>query len=113
MHELSLATSIVDQLTEATISNGGHKVLSVRILLGPLSGVVEESLVFCFSEACHGSMAEGAELIIEKSPLIVKCHRCQKESEVSPHHLLCPSCLVPDISVLSGKEFRIIDLEVI
>lgn len=113
MHELSLANSIVEQASEAALKDGATKITSIRILLGPLAGVVQDSLEFCFSEAISETIASEAQLIIEHSPLIIKCNRCFKESEVSPHNLLCPDCKLPDMRVISGKEFRIIDLEVI
>jgi hydrogenase nickel incorporation protein HypA/HybF len=113
MHELSLAISIVEKVSEAALQNRAEKIISVRVLIGPLSGVIPESLEFCFIEACYDTIAEGASFIIEKSPLIIKCSRCEKESEVTAHHLLCPNCHIPDIKILSGKELKIIDLEVI
>jgi hydrogenase nickel incorporation protein HypA/HybF len=113
MHELSLANNIIDQVCEAAKQNGAAKIISVRVLIGPLSGIEPASLDFCFTEACSGTLAAGAILIMEKSPLLIKCQICEKESEVIPSDLSCPKCNRNDIVVLSGKEFKIIDLEVV
>jgi len=112
MHELSLAINIIEQVSKSALDNSAKKIISIRLLLGPLSGVEEDALQFCFTEACSGSIAEDCALIIEKSPLVIRCQRCKKESEVLPSSLLCPVCNLGDIVVLSGKEFRIIDMEV-
>jgi hydrogenase nickel incorporation protein HypA/HybF len=113
MHELSLANNIIDQVSEVASTNKVKKVISVRVLIGPLSGVGPESLEFCFSEACKETIIDGAFLVIDKSPLLINCLHCKKESEVTPHDLHCPHCQHHNVEVLSGKEFRIIDMEVI
>jgi hydrogenase nickel incorporation protein HypA/HybF len=113
MHELSLANNIIDLVTEATLKNNAEKIISVRVLIGPMSGVDPDSLEFCFTEACKGTLADGALLLIDKSPLIIQCLRCKKESEVSVDNFHCPHCHHYDVVFLSGKEFNIIDLEVI
>lgn len=113
MHELSLANNIIDQISEVASNNNVKSVVSVRVLIGPLSGVESGPLEFCFSEACKETILAGALLIIEKSPLIIYCIDCKKEIEVTPHDLNCPFCQHNRIEVKSGKEFRIIDMEVI
>lgn len=113
MHELSLANNIIDQVCESAIENGATKIISVRLLLGPLSGVDAQSLEFCFTEACLGTLATGAILVIENSPLLIKCQSCEIESEVNVYNLLCPHCHDGHVKVVSGREFKIMDLEVL
>lgn len=113
MHELSLAINIVEEVSVAAKINGADKIISVHILMGPLSGVQQESLEFCFNEACNETIAEGAVLIVQNSPLLIKCFRCEKENEVTPQNLICPNCNLSEVKIVSGKEFKIIDIEVI
>jgi hydrogenase nickel incorporation protein HypA/HybF len=112
MHELSIATNIIEEVEKIAQLNCAQKILSIRLLIGPLSGIIPETLDFCFSDACIGTMAEGSMLLIDKSPLIIKCQKCALESEVSPFSLLCPKCNLGDIKIISGKEFQIMDIEV-
>ena len=65
MHELSVALSLVDVACEKAAALGDVRVDAVFVRLGPLSGVVRESLLFCFDEAARGSAIEGARLEIE------------------------------------------------
>jgi hydrogenase nickel incorporation protein HypA/HybF len=113
MHELSLANNIIDQVCEAALQNGAEKVVSVRVMIGPLAGIEPDSLDFCFTAACNGTIAEGALLVMEKSPLLIKCLRCLNENETGVHDLVCSLCQCREVLVLTGKEFKIIDLEVI
>jgi hydrogenase nickel incorporation protein HypA/HybF len=65
MHELSIAETVVDMLAEEATRHGANKILSVRIRLGRLSGVVRDALAFSFDVAAQGTIAEGARLDIE------------------------------------------------
>jgi hydrogenase nickel incorporation protein HypA/HybF len=113
MHELSVANNIIDLVTEARQINKSDKIISVRLLIGPLSGIDPDSLEFCFTEASKGTQLDGTLLIMERSPLIIRCLRCKKESEVNVDNCLCRHCQHFDVIIVSGKEFNIIDLEVI
>ena len=65
MHELSIALSIVDGVSEEAATCGGGLVRAVHLRLGRLSGVVREALLFAYDQACEGTSLEGSELRIE------------------------------------------------
>jgi hydrogenase nickel incorporation protein HypA/HybF len=65
MHELSIATSIVEIATEKVAEHRGERVVAIHIRLGPLAGVAREALLFSFGLACDGTPAEGSALVIE------------------------------------------------
>jgi hydrogenase nickel incorporation protein HypA/HybF len=65
VHELSIAESLVDVLAEEAARHGAGKILSVRIRVGRLSGIVGDALCFSFDVAAQGTVAEGAQLVIE------------------------------------------------
>jgi hydrogenase nickel incorporation protein HypA/HybF len=66
LHELSIAMSLVDAVCEELPRLGNRvTLLSVRVRLGPLSGVVAEALQFAFDVAAEGSPIAGARLEIE------------------------------------------------
>ena len=57
MHEMSLAQALVDQVTELAEKDGCQKILSVDVSIGALSGVMRESLEFCFPVVARGTAA--------------------------------------------------------
>ena len=65
MHELAIIEGVLDMVTErlpdATIS-------CVRLEVGELSGVVPDSLHFCFELATEGTSLQGASLEIKQTP---------------------------------------------
>ncbi|MEO8378621.1 MAG: hydrogenase maturation nickel metallochaperone HypA [Acidobacteriota bacterium] len=67
MHELSIALSIVEGVTEEAGQHGGVVVVkAVHLRLGRLSGVVGEALLFSYGLACEGTVLQGSELRIEE-----------------------------------------------
>jgi len=67
MHELSIAVNIVEIAEEELARHGGERILAVHVQLGRLAGVAKEALMFSFSLACEGTVAERARLVIEDS----------------------------------------------
>lgn len=66
MHELSIAMSLVDAVCEELPRLGDRvSIRSVRVRVGPLSGVVPDALAFAFDVAAAESPLAGARLEIE------------------------------------------------
>ena len=68
MHELSIALSLIDAVCEELPRLGAATcVRSIRIRVGPRSGVVPDALRFAFDVAVADSPLAGARLDIERS----------------------------------------------
>lgn len=68
MHELSIALSLIDAVCEELPRLGeGTCVRSIRIRVGPRSGVVADALRFAFDVAVADSPIAGARLEIERT----------------------------------------------
>ena len=65
MHELSIALSLIDAVCEELPRLGAVTVKSVRVRVGPLSGVVPDALTFAFDIAAVETPIVGARLDIE------------------------------------------------
>ena len=76
MHELGIATEILDiALTEAE-RHAAKKVTSIRLRVGVLRSIEPENLSFLFEHLARGTPAEGALLEIEEEPVRVECEAC-------------------------------------
>lgn len=112
MHELSIALSIVEGAEEEVERQGGGRVCAVHLKLGPLSGVVRESLLFSYELACVGTSLEGSRLIIEDVPIRVYCERCRSEEDpMSGQCLHCSRCGNSACRVVKGAELEFSALE--
>src|SRR5215472_17081913 len=104
MHELAIAESLVAVVTERLPD---AKVTRVHLEIGALSGVVTDSIRFCFDLAPEGTGLAGAELDITEPPAQCRCRACSTEFAPDGPILLCP-CGSADVVVLSGEQLKIV-----
>ena len=113
MHELSIATTMVEMAAEEAARRGGVQVLAVHLKLGPLSGVVRDALLFSWDVACEDTPVAGARLVIDDSPVVVHCTACQADRTIDTfRQLSCPVCDAPTPTVLAGDELEVVALEI-
>jgi hydrogenase nickel incorporation protein HypA/HybF len=108
VHELAIAESVVaavtSKLPDATVT-------CVHLAIGPLSGVVPDSIRFCFDLAAEGTGMAGARLEISEPPARCRCRSCGAEFSPDVPFALC-SCGSADVAVLGGDELSIVSVEV-
>jgi hydrogenase nickel incorporation protein HypA/HybF len=76
MHELSIASSIVESVLEFAAKNEIKKVLEVKLVIGELMAVEWEQLRFCYSAITRETVMENSSLEIEQVEATVKCPYC-------------------------------------
>lgn len=108
MHELAITQSVVDAVC---VHAAGKRVHSVRVRVGALCAVVPDAMEFCFGLAAEGTLADGARLELEIEPGSARCRTCGDDFALSEPILLCP-CGSADVEVLTGRDLRILTMEV-
>jgi hydrogenase nickel incorporation protein HypA/HybF len=111
MHELSLCQALIDQVEQIARENEAVSVKAIWVQVGPLSGAEIPLLKHAYPVAASGSVAEDAELFIERMPVRVRCRRCGAESEASANRLLCGQCGDYHTDLVSGDEMLLARLE--
>ena len=111
MHELSIAQNIVDIVRQYVPSDKGEKVKAVRLRVGELSGVVADSLQFCFSIIIADTPLRGSTLEIERVPFRLHCAKCRTTFANEFGVVTCPSCNSSETEIVSGTEMQIESLE--
>jgi hydrogenase nickel incorporation protein HypA/HybF len=112
VHELSIALGILDAVREESERHRG-RVVAVHLRLGPLSGVVRESLALAYDLARQDTPLAEAELIVEEVPIVAYCPVCDVEVTCpSPREIRCPGCGAPTPVVYSGRELELVALEI-
>jgi hydrogenase nickel incorporation protein HypA/HybF len=112
MHELSIATSLVETAVRSAAANGASRVVGLRVRLGTLSGVEPEALSFCFPIVARETVCEGAELRLLIVPASGTCGKCGASTEVSDLLAPCPTCGEWPLRVEGGREMQLESLEV-
>ncbi len=111
MHEFSICRGLLDQVTVIAGEHRARAVVAIRLGVGPLSGVEPGLLDRAFSVARCGTLAGNADLIVETSPIEVRCRTCARVSEARANRLLCGYCSDFRTDVISGDELILISVE--
>jgi hydrogenase nickel incorporation protein HypA/HybF len=108
VHELSITQSVV---TAVTTRMRDAPVRRIRLEVGRLSGLVPDSVRFCFELVAAGTTCEGALLEIDEPPGQARCRSCGAAFETGEVLPLC-DCGSADVAVEGGRELRIREVEV-
>jgi len=110
MHEMAIAEGILNIAFDYAKMNNSNKINRVNLKIGEMSGVEIEALNVSFNVLTKGTIAEGAELNIERIPIIAKCGQCSKEFHLENYNFFCPECR--GILILqSGRELQVESLD--
>jgi hydrogenase nickel incorporation protein HypA/HybF len=109
MHELSLATGIVETVVKHAED---RRVTSVEMRIGTLRQVVPESLEFYFGICSRDTVSQGATLEQEIIEARVRCRSCGQEWELYEPDFRCRSCADTEVEVIAGTEFEVDSIEV-
>jgi hydrogenase nickel incorporation protein HypA/HybF len=128
MHELSVALSLIDALTESLGTHPDVRIDVIHLKIGPLSGVIEPALRSAFEIAAVGTIAEGAILAIQVPPIVLRCEECGQETNLSGADVMdnrdglgswiswlppaCPACGAAALTVVGGRELELVAAEV-
>lgn len=111
MHELSICRQTLKQVIEIAQGNNAYSVQSITLRIGPLSGVDARLLKQAFPFVAQQTLAEKAQLIINESPVLVKCAQCGSETEAKVNDLRCKLCASEQTQLLSGDEMLLVSIE--
>jgi hydrogenase nickel incorporation protein HypA/HybF len=115
MHELPVTQSILDIVLKHAMMNRANKVCSISLSVGGLSDLQDEWIQRYFDYISKGTLAEGAHLVIEHTPVVLCCGGCGKNVSVevnSMKDIVCPVCGNKEFTIVSGREYFIKDMEV-
>lgn len=102
MHELSIASAIIESVMEFATASPGRKILGVRLLVGELTCVEPEQLRFSYTALSRETPLEDSALEIERADAEVHCRNCSYRgrpkywddalSDTLVATLQCPAC---------------------
>lgn len=114
MHELSVATQVVEIAANQARLACANRVCGVTLRIGALSCIHRQALESCFPLASENTVVEGAVLTIHEIPVAVYCPNCDGIHELTDiQHLLCPRCGTTTGDIRRGNELHVESIEVI
>ncbi len=112
MHELSLATSIIETIRGESRKRPESRIVKVGLRIGELAGIDPNALEFSFDILIKDTDLAPLEVEMERMPRRHLCPTCSREFIVDDYETDCPDCGDPRTTLISGDELEIAWLEV-
>jgi len=114
VHELPITEDILKIALSHGEKNGAKKIVRIYLSIGELTDLIDEWVQRYFDYLAKDSIAEGAELIIERIPIRVLCDECDEAFEVDKKTMsfACPNCGEKSAQLISGREFTVKSIEI-
>jgi len=113
MHETDMTRALILTIEEWWEAQPGRpQIETIHLIVGQFTCVEPASLQFAFAVQSRNTFLAGATLVIQETPLIAFCDRCQQEyrPEIG-HQYACPQCQSPMTDICSGRELKIDRIE--
>ena len=113
MHEFSLAQGLFSQILQLAESHGAQKIITVRVEVGKLSGIVVDSFSFGFEILSkEKKLTENAILEIREVNPDKICLDCDSTFPSSEHVLnKCPDCGSLNFTFTGGDDLILTQVE--
>jgi len=112
MHELSVTQSILSIALEKANEAHASKVSKINLVVGELSGIVDECVQFYFDFLSKDTIAAEAALFFQESPTQLRCRNCTTIFAPRNGNWACPNCHEPKIEIISGRQLYVESIEV-
>jgi hydrogenase nickel incorporation protein HypA/HybF len=112
MHELAITQSMLDLVLEQARKVEAKEVKRINLVIGKMSGFVEECVQFYFDFISKGTIAERAALSFKTVPTTARCRSCGKLFELREFDWACPYCQSNSMEIVAGKELYVESIEV-
>ncbi len=112
MHEFGLAQEIFRIVLRTAARNGAVQVSRVVVLAGAMRAIVASQLSHHFSAIARGSIAEGAQLVVETIPARGRCLTCEHEFAAPDFSFRCPKCDSNETEAIAGGELMVKEIEI-
>lgn len=111
MHEVSICEHLLALARQEAGRHGVKKIVRLRVEIGRLSCLEPEALRFAFEALAPGTIAEAADLQIDRPPVQATCEDCEAVVELNSRLAPCPSCGGTRLALHNGDEMRLIEME--
>ncbi|QNU66770.1 hydrogenase maturation nickel metallochaperone HypA [Ruminiclostridium herbifermentans] len=112
MHEYAVTQSMVRTAVEEANKANASKILEIRLVIGDLSTIIDDSVQMYFDIMSEGTIAQGAKLIFKRVKAEFKCKDCGEVFIKPPKGFDCPKCGGLGTPTDIGKEFYIESIEI-
>lgn len=112
MHEVALAQGIVELVEAEALAQHFSRVTRIHLKIGALAAVEPDALVFGFDSVSQGTVAQGAELRIDRPAGAAYCLGCEGQTVLGRRGDPCQACGSYQVMVTDGEDLKVTQLEV-
>jgi len=112
MDEHEIANHVVEALDQTAYQRSISRILGVHIEIGGRRVFDPDRLQTVFAKAARGTVAEGAQLIVQILPVRHHCQNCGHDFKAPGVERPCPDCACPHTEMIGGEELRLLDIQV-
>lgn len=112
MHEYAVTTSILNTAIEEAAKAGAARITEIRLAIGELSTILDESVQLYFDLLSENTPAQGARLVFNRIPAEFRCKSCGQVFHKPRQGFDCPVCGNLGVPTGKGREFHIESLQV-
>jgi hydrogenase nickel incorporation protein HypA/HybF len=112
MHELSVTQGMLEIALRHAQRAGVQRITHINLVIGDLTSIVDDSVQFYFDFISQDTIAEGAQLVFQRTPATFRCRDCGNTFTPNERDFTCPHCEGMRVDVVAGNEFRVESIEV-
>ena len=112
MHELSVCQGMLRVVDKVMEEHPGARLQRIYLDIGKGSTIEPLLLREAFAVITSGGEHEGVELVVNEIPLVGRCSSCDRTFEYKEMALGCPDCGSTAITIESGLELNVRELEI-
>ena len=115
MHELSIATSVLESVSKTAKENNAIYVNKVELVVGTSSAIIEEALTEAFSALClldEYTLFKNCKFLVESKKSISICIDCGVEFSHGIGAHQCPQCRSYNTQIIQGTDIYIKQIEI-
>lgn len=114
MLEAQLAMDVARDITGQAAQVNALKVVVVNLAVGSMRQLDEAMFLKHLAQELRGTVADGAQVNIKRTPTVMRCVACEQTYEVvvgNPATYHCPSCGGVERTLESGMELYVEDMQ--
>jgi hydrogenase nickel incorporation protein HypA/HybF len=112
VHELSVVESLLSVALEHGEKARATRILKIHVVVGDLSGVVDDYVSLYFRFLSEKTIASGADVVFRHTPARLRCRSCGTVFSPGKLDFHCPGCNGQQVDIIGGRELYVDSLEV-
>jgi hydrogenase nickel incorporation protein HypA/HybF len=112
MHEYAITKNIIDISVAEAEKAGASKITEIRLVIGELSSIIDDSVQMYYNIISSGTIAENAKLVFKRIPISFRCKSCGMVFTSQDSKFECPVCGGMSSLLGEAREFYIESIEV-